>query len=279
VIPVYNGAKRISGQLGALIAQQYAGKWEIIVVDNNSTDNLAEVIDTWKQCCPRLRMVAAPARQSRSYARNVGAQAAHGDAFLFCDDDDIVAPGWLMAFGAALREHHLIAGMVETKKLNHGGPWRPAPSSGAKHKALGFLPYVISCNMAVSRAAFEAVGGFDEEVRVGQDIDISWRLHLAGYPVVDAPDAVVHYRFRSNMEDLLKQMVQYSEAHVFLYKRFRRHGMHRRSAHNIWRQYYWLLRNITSLLRSRSKREYWLVKAAVCCGHIRGSLRYGILYL
>jgi glycosyltransferase involved in cell wall biosynthesis len=73
-------------------------------VDNRSTDQTAALVQRCGATFPRLRLVAAPDRMSRSYACNVGARAAHGDVFLFCDSDDLLSEGWLPAFAEVLAE-------------------------------------------------------------------------------------------------------------------------------------------------------------------------------
>ena len=62
---------------------------------------------------------------------------------------------------------------------------------------MGFLPFALSANLAVRREVFEAVHGFDEELSPEEDVDLCWRLQLAGYRFTVAADAVVEKRERA----------------------------------------------------------------------------------
>ncbi len=77
-------------------------RWELLVVDNNSTDDTAAVIESFESMLP-VRRVFEP-EQGSSHARNRGTRVAHGECLLFTDDDVIVDQGWLAAWLAAFRE-------------------------------------------------------------------------------------------------------------------------------------------------------------------------------
>lgn len=294
IIPVCNGAATLPAQLDALRAQEYSGPWEVIVVDNRSRDGTAQLVRDYQRRLPQLRLVAAPERPGRSYACNVGAQAGRGAAFIFCDCDDLAAPGWLAAMAEALQEHDLVCGAIEVERLNQTTVWRPPPQCGAQHPILGFLPFVVGCNMGVSRAAFEAVGGFAEDPPFSQDVELSWRLQLHGYLIHDAPAAVMHYRYRTTWRSLWRQTAGVAEAHVGLYKRFARYGMPRSSTRAALGKYGELLREAPTMAlhkllrqglrdpaRLRQDRQliYWMLWGAICWGRLRGSLRYRSVYL
>jgi GT2 family glycosyltransferase len=280
IIPVLNGEATLGEQLDALAEQKYTGEWEIIVADNGSTDRTRELVQDYQQHLPHLRLVDASARAGVSYARNVGVAHAAGDAFLFCDADDVVAPGWVAALANALREHDLVVGFMQTKQLNRQLKWqRPSPPTGEK-PVLGFLPYAQTGNCGVSRRAFEAAGGFSDRFRRGQDIDFSWRVQLQGYPLHVVPEAIVYYRYRDSLLQTWRQLVQYSQVHVLLYRHYAAHGMPRSSRREITRRYRRLLRRSPVLLRQSQKDKMdWLYHAALSWGRLVGSVRYQRLYL
>lgn len=101
VICTYNGMERLPRVLDCLLAQvgleQQA--WEVIVVDNNSTDGTAQVVDAYRQRWPQpipLRY-AFEARQGAGYARQHGVKIACGSLVTFLDDDNHPALGWVVA--------------------------------------------------------------------------------------------------------------------------------------------------------------------------------------
>lgn len=280
IIPARNAATLLGEQLAALTKQTYADPFEVLVVDNGSTDSTAEVVGRYGALLPGLRYIYADEKRGRAFACNVGARKACGDRLIFIDADDVAAPGWLAAMAQALECHPVVAGGIDVEQLNCGTIWRPKPFTSATAPALGFLPYMIGANMAMWREAFEAVGGFAEELLTGSDIDISWRLQLAGYTIKDAPDAVMYYRYRQGLGPFWKQIVQYGECHVLLYVRYRDKGMPRSSLKDFLRRVRWLLRHAPALVRGdHVRRSRWLYTAAGRWGRIRGCLRYRTLYL
>ncbi|HEY4573152.1 MAG TPA: glycosyltransferase family A protein, partial [Thermoanaerobaculia bacterium] len=99
VIPCLNAAATLGVQLAALTRQSWPGGWEVIVADNGSTDGSREIVESYRGRLPGLALVDASDRRGQAHARNLGAAAATGDALLFCDADDEVAPGWMEALG------------------------------------------------------------------------------------------------------------------------------------------------------------------------------------
>jgi GT2 family glycosyltransferase len=281
IIAAHNDANVIAHQLDALAAQAYHGPWEIVIVDNCSTDHLAAVVCDYQSRLPNLSFVSASAKPNLSYARNVGARMAGGNALLFCDTDDIAAPGWLAAMAKALEDHDVVAGAVEVQSLNQSAVRRPYFSyEGPFSPALDFLPYMVGCNMAFTRTAFDAIGGFNEAYQRSQDIEISWRLQLHAYKLHYAPDAIIHYRYRKRLSNLWSQVSAYSMSYPLLYKNFASHGMPRSSLMKALKRYLWLVWNIRKTFDTNiDARAQWIYWAAVSWGRLKGSLYYRTLYL
>jgi glycosyltransferase involved in cell wall biosynthesis len=280
IVPAYNEAQYIEEQLEALRTQKYDGQWEIIVVNNRSTDSTAQIVEKYKNRVSNLHLIDAAEKQGRSYARNVGAKYAKGDVLLFCDAHTVAAQGWLPIMADALSEHDVVAGGVEVQKLNKFWAWNQPLLHGSQHKFMGFLPFVGSANMGVSRGAFEAVGGFCEEVAIGEDADLSFRLQLKGYAIHDALNALMHIRYRETILGMWKQTVRFTEAHVYLYKKYAMHGYRRRGIKDAWPLYKWLIRYAPQLFGGPPQtRQKWLRTCAACWGRIQGSLKYRVLYL
>ena len=281
IVPVKNAASHLAQQMESLARQTYAGKWEVIVVDNGSADDSVAIARAYENRIPGLTVVSATQKSGSAFARNYGASLAKGDALVFCDADDIVGARWLQEMGKALQCHEFVAGGIDVERLNGDAPWRRPVFSGSADVALLFKPIVVGCNIGVSRNAFKKVGGFDEDIPIGEDVDFSWRLQLRGYAIADAPQAVVHYRYRQGHALAARQTVQYAMAHVLLYKRFARHGMPRWPMSWVITEYRWLLWNLDCWVRrgQQARREEWLQRAAERAGRLLGSMRFFAVYL
>jgi glycosyltransferase involved in cell wall biosynthesis len=202
IIPAYNASTTIAAQLDALHQQRDAEPFEIIVVDNASTDSTIEIVQQYQQKMPHLRIVEASARQGASYARNTGASVAQGNILLFCDADDEVDAHWVSAMTKALSTYDFVGGVNEFYKLN--------PPSVVKKYADGhggsgvtetfYLPEASSNNLGIKRSIHEAVGGFDEAIAGIEDVDYAWCVQESGIKLHGIQDAIVHYRFRPSVQ-------------------------------------------------------------------------------
>lgn len=226
IMPVLDMADTIGQQLQALSRQTYGGDWELIVCDNGSTDRSRNICEEWRDLIPALRMVDASQRRGASAACNRGADQAHGSVFAFCDADDVAHPGWLEHHAAAARRHDHIAGALDAFSLNTFS--LPAWEAQALHSpphAMNFKPFAIGANMVVSRRAFTEVGGFCESLLVSQDLDFSWRVQLAGYPLYFEPRAIVAKRYRRDLRGACRQAMVWGMADLEIYRLYRRYGV------------------------------------------------------
>jgi glycosyltransferase involved in cell wall biosynthesis len=280
VIPCLNAAATLGAQLAALAGQSWQGEWEVIVADNGSTDGSRGIVESYRGVLPGLRLVDASDRRGQAHARNAGAAAATGDAFLFCDADDEVAPGWLAALGRALTHHDFVACRYDNEKLNpvwvqrtHLNPQKDGLTS---YDYPPYLPHAGGGGLGVTRRAHEAVGGFDEALPALEDTDYCWRLQLAGFQLHFAPDAVVNIRHRGDLGSIYRQGVSYGLHNVMIYERYRSLGMPRLGWLPGLRKWASLLLRTPLLLLSREGRARWTWQLGWRVGRIRGCFRYKV---
>ena len=198
VIPAYNAEDTLGDQLDAIAPQVVGTGVEVIVADNGSTDGTGAVVTGRARTARYLRLIDASARRGPSAARNIGASHAVGRALVFCDADDVVGDGWLRAMSDALDRHDVVGGSLDFTRLNRRSGGMGAPAAFP----LSYLPGMRgagSGNLAVAREAFLSVGGFDEDLRVGEDVDLCCRLQLAGHVLHPCDEAVVHVRLRGGV--------------------------------------------------------------------------------
>jgi len=278
IVPVYNCEATLGAQLQALRDQAFDAPWEIIVVDNGSTDGTQALVEQYRATMPNLTMTSALEMKNGAFARNRGAAVARGEIFLFCDGDDVVAPGWVSGMSRALREHDFVVGQIEVATLNEDVPEKYG-NNGTNDRLLNFLPYAIGCNMGVTRRAFESVAGFSTAYSKCMDIEFSWRTQLAGYSLHEAPRAEVHYRYRTTAWAHLKTAISFSQTHAALYKRFARFGAKRMPMKQVLERYKGIVASLPQFWKlTRPQRIGLAFEVGVSIGRLWGSLRYLTLY-
>ena len=278
VIPVRNGAGTLPAQLAALANQSYAGRWELVVADNGSTDDTVAVVRRWAHLLPGTRVVDASDRPGSSHARNVGAREARGELLAFCDADDVVAPTWLAALVDAARDADLVGGTQDATLLNtvRARATRGARSLPGRVRPLGFLPFAPTSNLAVWTEVYRALGGLDERYPQAHDIEFSWRAQLAGYTLGRADEAVVHYRYRTTARAIARQAYWsgWDEAHLF--RDYHARGARRTPPGRVARRWAAVLTGLPALRRPAARRT-WIRAAAHTAGRLAGSAHFRTL--
>ncbi|MBY4129279.1 glycosyltransferase [Rhodococcus fascians] len=210
IIPVFNGLPELDEQLAALAAQDYGGRFEVILSDNGSTDGLRQHLADLDLALD-IRWIDSSDVRGTPHARNAGMNAARGEFLAFTDQDDAVHQGWLSALVRAAEDFDAVGGPIEVETLNSAevASWRPPPPPERPFET-PYLPYAHGNNFAMwSRVAAE-VGPFDEEFTGGgEDVDISWRIQQAGLTLGHVPEAVVAYRLRTTLRATFRQSVRY----------------------------------------------------------------------
>lgn len=281
IMPARNEAATITEQLSALAGQEWDGSWEVVVADNGSTDSTSAIVEEFGRVHPGVRVVSASARAGLNYARNAGIDASRGRAFVLCDADDVVAPGWVAALGDALREHPLVTGPLELDRLNP--KWLADSRGRADERGLpsfhGIFPTVHGNNMGMQRAVWAELGRFDEDVLIGaDDVELSMRAWLAGVEPTFVPEAAVHYRYRPEPSSLWRQGRNYGRSRPLVVRRLRERGLECPSRTAGWRSWMWLVRHLADV-RTAAGRAAWIWVAGNRIGQVEGSFRYRTLFV
>ena len=217
VIPTFNRQQVLERTLPALLAQDFpTEQYELIYVLDGSTDGTAGMLRAVKPACG-FQVLEQP-NQGPSAARNKGIRAARGELVLFLDDDILCPP--------SLFRHHSDAHAGVDSLIVHG-PIYVAPESPPaliryiteavyeacyRHRdpAVG-LPFPMMAsslvNSSMSRTMLLSSGGFDEQIRSAEDLDLGLRLHRNGAAFSFLPAAVSYELFvKSSRQVLRKQM-------------------------------------------------------------------------
>lgn len=203
----FNRAQFLNQCLHACAEQKVEFDYEILVVDNNSTDDTKSVVERVKQINPHIQYVIET-NQGLSYARNRALSEAKGEIVAFIDDDAIAQPGWLAGIVRPFSEPDVgcVGGKIMLD-LPHEVPSWLTPGlysffsqfdGGAEVKETN---EVYGCNFAVRRSIALELGGFSvnlgfsgRRVLPGEDIEFCRRLKSSGYKIMYTPHAVVVHK-------------------------------------------------------------------------------------
>ena len=203
ILGTFNGASRgfLTQAIDSVIAQSVRD-FELIVVDDGSTDGTAEVCHRYTSD-PRVRLVRKPNGGIAS-ARNAGIAEARGDLLCFIDDDDVWMPEKLARQLAAFEQETPKPGLVYcaieiTDSEGHviGAQYHPVPAN--PYRALFYENVVdATSGVMVSAEALAAVGKFREEIFSGvaqacEDRDL-WTRIARKFKIVSIPEPLVRYR-------------------------------------------------------------------------------------
>ncbi len=216
IVCSYNGGQTLAACLDSLGRINYPD-YEIILVDDGSTDNTAEIARRYSQ----VRYIRQDNR-GLSHARNTGAQAARGEILAYTDSDCMADADWL---------YFLISTLLSGNYAGVGGPNVPPPAQNWIQACVAAAPggpshvlltdtvaeHIPGCNMAWYRWAFDNVGGFDPDYhKAGDDVDFCWRVQQSGHEVAFSPAAVVWHHRRFTLHAFQRQQEGYGEAESML---------------------------------------------------------------
>jgi glycosyltransferase involved in cell wall biosynthesis len=202
VIPVYNAAATIARALDSVLAQTYAPLVEIIIVDDGSTDDTAQVVRT---AYPMVTLLPQENRGNAG-ARNRGVAAATGEIITFLDADDEWLPGKLATQIPQLQR------LPDLSLLTCECRWMGAPRGTRppvpKPSGVSEIPFrdlfarrrLSACcsGWVLARETFAAVGGMDGQLRRSCDWEFLLRLAAQGGSVCSLGEALYNYYWTEN---------------------------------------------------------------------------------
>lgn len=186
VIPVYNGQSFLKKLLLAIKDQTYKN-YQVIAVDNKSTDDSVKILESFKDIIP-LKIIDNQKNDGYSGGCNTGIKNSDGELFLFLSQDRIISPDWLSKAIPKIQSNQEIGcvfGKVivdETTYSEYGGIYDMYGSPCMKGSPeTSDLFYAGGC-ILVKKSVIDKIGMFDQKFFMYQeDIDLCWRMHLAGY--------------------------------------------------------------------------------------------------
>lgn len=226
IVPCYNAEETIRETLASIFSQVTDSPFEVIVVDNGSTDRSIEVARTF----PVTLLIEM--RRGANHARNRGASEAAGKFIAFIDADVVLEPAWAQTLLTYMTKYSLAGA---TGKI-HRSPLRDPESLVEKYRALsqdhavkgmslvtpelniGFINTAACMYMA---EIFSAVEGFSETLRFHEDVDLTYKLrNLPGISLGCSSAAVARVYYSGNLITYLRRAFTYGYYYAFLEKKW-----------------------------------------------------------
>lgn len=217
VIPTYGEPERLEATLKSLSQQDYPHEaTQIIVVDDASPHLDAERL--YEAVAPlRLRLISNEQNQGRARARNAALRVANGDIVVFLDSDMTVGTDFLRVHAQRHQDHTeavFVGNIRFTKEIPVTSLTRYLEGRGV-HRIDGNKPIPFKCfvtgNSSIRRSSLLRVGFFDEDLTAygGEDLELGYRLHLAGIPLYYAPEALSYHHHLRSLEPLCRLLQTY----------------------------------------------------------------------
>ena len=279
ILPCYNSEDTIGEQMDALARQTWQPNWEFIMADNGSTDRSVQIVQSYADRIPNMRILNVYSgkgrREPAAASYNKAFAAARSDIFITCESDDVAADGWLVNMVQAMQTADFVGSAIDDYALNSTDLIRPG--EGMQTREAGFanfigplkLPFAVGATIGISRKLWETVGDIDATLHLW-DIDYSWRAQLAGFELKFVPNALMHYRQRTTFMGRYKQGKAYGLCASKITAKYGTRSILRYLAYNIYHLTvgsFWLA---ASVLPGTRSARYRILRVANALGQLQG---------
>lgn len=202
IVPAYNVASYVGATLESALSQTFRD-FEVIVVDDGSTDETGTIVAAFAERDDRVRVVRQP-NAGLSSARNAALRVARGSYIALLDGDDVWDRGFLdaqLAVFDARPDVAVVTGNARFLGGTHDGePVRPVPDKRREPTLASILEdeEAVFIMSMFRRAVYDAVGGFDESMRTNEDYDFWLRAAIAGFQFARNDSPLGLYRRRAD---------------------------------------------------------------------------------
>jgi cellulose synthase/poly-beta-1,6-N-acetylglucosamine synthase-like glycosyltransferase len=222
VIPAYNEEKWIGKTLDSLVAQKTTEKFEVIVVDNVSTDKTAEIVRSYNRKL-QIKLIKEK-KKSRGAARRTGFAAAKGEIIFSTDADSVVPEDWIETIMEYFKDEKIVA-VTGTCKIYDLANSKNVlfntfhPISMKLFRVLMGNYWLSGFNFAIRKKMYDESGGFDSQLNAQEDTDLAFRVKRYG-KIRYIPDPVVTVSGRRFSDGMVKGLYSYIDTYFkyFLFK-------------------------------------------------------------
>ncbi len=233
VVPTHNRADALAQTLFHLSKQEFSQNWEVVVVNNNSTDDTDAVVESRREMFPVSLRLIHEKTPGAAAARNSGARAARGKYLIFIDNDILTPIDFLSRHLNALEKFpgSWIAGraknLPEQQNTIFGRYIKSLYSPSAAEddsSAIKETNEMTAANVSMRREQFDGLGGFDENFHVasGEDRELALRAVEAGIKILfDPQNVVLHDDWAgTSIRDYCKRQQIYTQTEPFFWRKY-----------------------------------------------------------
>lgn len=245
LMPVYNRAKYVRQAIDSVLAQTFTD-YELIAVDDGSTDGSVEMLEEAAAAYPdRIRVIRQP-NQGPEVARNTAAAAAHGEYLAFLDSDDFFFPSTLATYDRIIRHFDSPPIIVGSwAYYPDGQPLPPAPPECTPVEVVIYKDYLakmepvlcVQTMLAIRKSAYDAVGGHRQSTSqtwYGDTFDLLLKLGMYSPCIfIRGPQT---FAYRVHAGNSLKQIASHAGGIMSL-ARLERQGMYPGGKKRLWDRY------------------------------------------
>lgn len=201
ILAVYNEEEDIRDCLDSLLLQDY-DDFEIIVVDDGSTDRTYEMVKVYLERNRKVMMVSNKSNKGQTYSRNLGVLESQGEIIAFTDADCVLPKNWIQRIVDCFAGEEIVAA---------SGPDITHPNDGVFARSVGLGiergigPVLRASNLAILRSSFLEVGGFDEGMRYNDEVDLQKRLYRRKLKILFSSAMMVHHKRATSVQGYFKQ--------------------------------------------------------------------------
>ncbi len=211
IVPAYNAEKTIGYCLDSLLEQDYNGDYEVIVVDDGSSDSTPDIVAKYE----RVKLV----RQSNAgpaVARNMGAKEARGEIIFFTDSDCMPENNWISEMLRPFKDKGVVGvkGRYKTRQKEISARFVQMEYEDKYSYMLksDYIDFIDTYSAGFRKDVFLELKGYDTDfpVACAEDVDLSFRLSKKGYKMVFNPNAVVYHLHPDRLWDYLRKKYKFA---------------------------------------------------------------------
>lgn len=230
-----NEEKYIAETINSVLNQDYPkNKYEILIIDGNSTDKTQDIIKKLKKKNKKIRLIIEKTKKtSQGNARNLAVKKAKGKFIAFTDADCVAKKDWLRT----LVNSFVFESKINPKIIGIGGSKKPIISKNWKENLIGEIlsTYLGSGFSEKKKKEVDSIPNYNSiyllkilkkekysEIGIGEDFELNQRLGKKGFEFIFNPKAIIYHHQEQGFKTFFKKMFNYGKAQVKVYRKIRK---------------------------------------------------------